>query len=228
MNIKDALEKAVPETGKISTGRTRRILAWGTAALLATGGFLCTAVPEQPANVPLPRTIALTHPDSVILNLEEGYRVASPTAYMRSIQDSTATDPIRFTAFFSQAEASELQDFPSQGAAKIYLNGGWHDEQERNAITSALNTYPSTADSNRLRITKRRPLSGNQMTIDYVLGLHIALGNVDTLRGSADLVFHQNATGEWKISEWTDFPSTSPGRPVRSYYGALRLLNIGQ
>ncbi len=205
----------------------RHVLTGLVASVLLAGcGFLSTSPPQPPGTVELPRNVPLTPPESTIANLQEAFRVGSAAAYMRSIQDSTATDPVHFTAEFSPTEALELGNGISDPAVLALLNGGWHEEQERNAMNSVMSTIdPQHPSANRFTYTLVKT-ADLEYRIYYVAS--VSLGSLSQIKGSADLKLHLNATGNYKISLWRDFPDSTVGRPTRSYFGALRFINRTQ
>lgn len=201
------------------------MLLLATAAL-AGCGFLSTSPPQPPGTVELPRNVPLTPPESTIANLQEAFRVGSAAAYTRSIQDSTATDPVHFTAEFDPTEVLELSNGISDPAVLALLNGGWHEDQERNALNSVMSTIPADQpNANRFTYTLVKT-ADLEYRINYVLS--VSLGSVSQIKGSADLKLRLNATGNYKIYLWRDFPEIEAGRPARSYFGALRFINRTQ
>ncbi|MBI5836330.1 MAG: hypothetical protein HZB25_03705 [Candidatus Eisenbacteria bacterium] len=198
------------------------------AALLLVAGaggcdWLTTAVPESPSPGKVARTVSLTEPDSVLVNIKEAFRVGSVQAYMRGIMQTSGGATEEFLAIFDQADAQVL---PTDAAGRELVNGGWHSVQERNALTSMMNSVASSEpDTGRAVVVKDQDLGdlaeGRVLLITY--RVNIPLGSSPYIAGTARLTMKRNTAGEWQILIWEDHREQASN--PRDSWGAMRFKN---
>ena len=204
---------------------TIRLAVMLALSSLASGcGWLSPGTAPKPDPGHTARTVELSSPDSTLAQIKEAFRVGSQPAYMLAIADSISpANPDRFTALFDFNDRTSLG---TSAADAVLLNGGWHTEQERNALQSVMIAVAvGEPDTGRcfFYVAQRTTESSEVQIYSVTYRLKITLGNTTTYEGTAQLTFKQITAAQWKLLRWEDTRLDVPRPPPT--WGKLRFSN---